>query len=393
MKAVDARQWRDLRRARRHGCRATSVGIDSAMIDARRHREQDRGSAPTPFSACRLAVAKAAAASARPAALPLCRRRIGARAAGADDEHHQWRRACRQPDRLPGIHDHAGRRAELSPRRVRMGVGNLPHAQEGAAPERRPQHQCGRRRRLRAEPASAPTTRSTSSSQAIEQAGLQARRATSCSRSIAPRPSSSRTASTMMRARARRSIRRAMADYLADLVASYPIVSIEDGMAEDDLGGLEAAHRSIGDKVPARRRRSVRHQCQAPADGHRQGPRQLDPGQGQPDRHAHRRRWKPSSMAQRAGYTAVMSHRSGETEDSTIADLAVATNCGQIKTGSLAPLRPAGEVQPAAPHRGRAGRTRRAMPARPRSASWAEPANAKVSGGCLWCAPPFARPV
>ena len=49
----------------------------------------------------------------RPAALPLCRRHRGAAAAGADDEHHQRRRACRQPDRLPGIHDHAGRRADL----------------------------------------------------------------------------------------------------------------------------------------------------------------------------------------------------------------------------------------------------------------------------------------
>ena len=66
----------------------------------------------------------------RPAALPLCRRHLGARAAGADDEHRQWRRACRQPDRLPGIHDHAGRRADASPRRVRMGVGDLPHAEE-----------------------------------------------------------------------------------------------------------------------------------------------------------------------------------------------------------------------------------------------------------------------
>ena len=58
-------------------------------------------------------------------------------------------------------------------------------------------------------------------------------------------------------------------------------------------------------------------------------------------------------MAHRAGYTAVMSHRSGETEDATIADLAVATNCGQIKTGSLSPLRPPGQVQPADPHRRR----------------------------------------
>ena len=63
-------------------------------------------------------------------------------------------------------------------------------------------------------------------------------------------------------------------------------------------------------------------------------------------------------MAHRAGYTAVMSHRSGETEDATIADLAVATNCGQIKTGSLSPLRPAGQVQPADPHRGGTRRQR-----------------------------------
>ena len=63
-------------------------------------------------------------------------------------------------------------------------------------------------------------------------------------------------------------------------------------------------------------------------------------------------------MAHRAGYTAVMSHRSGETEDATIADLAVATNCGQIKTGSLVALGPARQVQPAHPHRGRPRRRR-----------------------------------
>ena len=61
-------------------------------------------------------------------------------------------------------------------------------------------------------------------------------------------------------------------------------------------------------------------------------------------------------MAHRAGYTAVMSHRSGETEDATIADLAVATNCGQIKTGSLARSDRLGEVQPADPDRGRTRR-------------------------------------
>ena len=63
-------------------------------------------------------------------------------------------------------------------------------------------------------------------------------------------------------------------------------------------------------------------------------------------------------MAKRAGYTAVISHRSGETEDTTIADIAVGTNAGQIKTGSLSRTRPHGQVQPAAAHRGRARRRR-----------------------------------
>ena len=63
--------------------------------------------------------------------------------------------------------------------------------------------------------------------------------------------------------------------------------------------------------------------------------------------------------ARAAGYTAVMSHRSGETEDVTIADLAVATGCGQIKTGRALALGPRGQVQPAAADRGAAGRGRR----------------------------------
>ena len=69
-----------------------------------------------------LAVAKAAADALRPAAVSLCRRHLGATAAGADDEHRQRRRARRQSDRLPGIHDHAGRRADASPRVCAWGV-------------------------------------------------------------------------------------------------------------------------------------------------------------------------------------------------------------------------------------------------------------------------------
>jgi enolase len=126
-----------------------------------------------------------------------------------------------------------------------------------------------------------------------------------------------------------------MAAYLADLCARYPIVSIEDGMGEDDFEGWKILTDQIGGKVPAGRRRSVRHQPETAGAGNQGWPGQLAARQGQPDRYA-AETLEAVTMAQRAGYTAVMSHRSGETEDSTIADLAVATNCGQIKTGSLA---------------------------------------------------------
>ena len=87
---------------------------------------------------------------ARAAALPLCRRGGGDAAAGADDEHHQWRGACRQSDRLPGIHDRAGRRASIA-EAVRMGAEVL-HALKTRAERRGPQHQCRRRGRLCAQP-------------------------------------------------------------------------------------------------------------------------------------------------------------------------------------------------------------------------------------------------
>nr|WP_246617223.1 phosphopyruvate hydratase [Sphingomonas yunnanensis] len=127
----------------------------------------------------------------------------------------------------------------------------------------------------------------------------------------------------------------AMADYLADLAARYPIFSIEDGMAEDDFAGWKALTEAIGNKVqlvgddlfvtnPKRLRDGIR---QGLANSLLVKVNQI--GTLSETLEAIR-------VAERAGYTAVMSHRSGETEDSTIADLAVATNCGQIKTGSLA---------------------------------------------------------
>ena len=126
-----------------------------------------------------------------------------------------------------------------------------------------------------------------------------------------------------------------MAEYLAALVKDYPIKSIEDGMSEDDFVGWKALTDLVGDK------------CQLVGDDlFVTNPLRLE--QGIKDGLANSLLVKVNQigtlsetfdavdMAHRARYTAVMSHRSGETEDSTIADLAVATNCGQIKTGSLA---------------------------------------------------------
>ena len=127
----------------------------------------------------------------------------------------------------------------------------------------------------------------------------------------------------------------AMADYLAALCDSYPIVSVEDGMGEDDFEGWKALTDQIGHKVQL-----------VGDDLFVTNPKRLTMGIGKGLANSLlvkvnqigtlSETLDAVSIAQRAGYTAVMSHRSGETEDSTIADLAVATNCGQIKTGSLA---------------------------------------------------------
>jgi enolase len=127
----------------------------------------------------------------------------------------------------------------------------------------------------------------------------------------------------------------AMAEYLADLTRRYPIFSIEDGMSEDDWEGWKALTDLIGDKVqlvgddlfvtnPKRLKRGI--------DGGYANSLLVKVNQIGTLTET----LEAVNMAQRARYTAVMSHRSGETEDATIADLAVATNCGQIKTGSLA---------------------------------------------------------
>jgi enolase len=125
-----------------------------------------------------------------------------------------------------------------------------------------------------------------------------------------------------------------MAAYYADLVANYPIVSIEDGMAEDDWDGWATLTTEIGGKVQlvgddlfvTNTERLVRGIAEGTANSILIKVNQIG---------SLTETLAAVEMAHKAGFTAVMSHRSGETEDSTIADLAVATNCGQIKTGSL----------------------------------------------------------
>ncbi len=125
-----------------------------------------------------------------------------------------------------------------------------------------------------------------------------------------------------------------MVKFYEDLVARYPIVSIEDGMAEDDWAGWKALTDAIGKKVQL-----------VGDDLFVTNPRRLADGIAKGTANAIlvkvnqigtlTETLEAVEMAHKAGYRAVMSHRSGETEDATIADLAVATNCGQIKTGSL----------------------------------------------------------
>jgi enolase len=125
-----------------------------------------------------------------------------------------------------------------------------------------------------------------------------------------------------------------MVKFYGDLVARYPIVTIEDGMAEDDWEGWAALTAAIGGKVQlvgddifvtnsARLRQGIERGV---ANAILVKVNQIG---------TLTETLEAVETAHKAGYRAVMSHRSGETEDATIADLAVATNCGQIKTGSL----------------------------------------------------------
>ena len=123
-------------------------------------------------------------------------------------------------------------------------------------------------------------------------------------------------------------------DFYADLVARYPIISIEDGLAENDWDGWKLMTEKLGDKIQIVGDDLFVTNTKILKEG-------IDKGIANSilikvnQIGTLTETLEAIEMAKRAGYTAVVSHRSGETEDTTIADLAVATNCGQIKTGSL----------------------------------------------------------
>ena len=187
---------------------------------------------------------------------------------------------------------------------------------------------------------------------------------------VALDPAASRTVATKPRkqeglqvlqeqSRGNRQLREPWSTIWADWIDKYPIRSLEDGMAENDWDGWKKLTDKLGKKIQLVGDDLFVTNTEVPRQGHRHRHRQLDPGEGQPDRHAHRDLRRGATWRCATATPRCSRHRSGETEDATIADIAVATNCGQIKTGAPARSRPRGQVQPAAAHRRGARRARR----------------------------------
>ena len=216
---------------------------------------------------------------------------------------------------------------------LRMGVEMFQTLQVGAQAGR-PQHQRRRRGRLRAEPAVGRARRSISSCRRSRRPATRPARM-SCWRSIAPRPSSSRTAPIVTRAKARPARRK-----------SRSSISPSSSRATRSCRSRTAWRRTIG-RAGSCSPTLIGSKCQLVGDDlFVTNVTRLSEGIKKGIANSIlikvnqigtlTETLAAVEMAHKAGYTAVMSHRSGETEDSTIADLAVATNCGQIKTGSLA---------------------------------------------------------
>ena len=219
------------------------VAIDKALIELDGTPNKARLGANAILGVS-LAVAKAAGAVYWPAALPLHRRNAGPRAARADDEHHQRRGARGQSDRLPGIHDHAGRRRDASADAVRMG-SEVFHTLRKALED------AGHNTNVGDEGGFAPNLSSAEDAldfiDALDRDGrVQARRGHRAGARLRRHGVLQGRRSTVYEGEGQVREPQAQAEYLAGLVGSYPIVSIEDGMSEDDWEGWKLLTELVG---------------------------------------------------------------------------------------------------------------------------------------------------
>ena len=301
--------------------------IDQAMIDLDRTPDKSRLGANA-IVGVSMAVARAGADQ-RPAVVPLPWRAERPCAARAADEHPQRRSARRQQRRHPGVHDHSHWRRHLQ-RGAALGSRDLPGAQvrhQAARPVDWDRRRGGLRPRPRAQPCGARSHRRGDRQSRVhpgEDIALAIDAAASefyadGAYNFEGQPKTSAE----------------MAAIYADWVDAYPIVSLEDPLAEEDWAGWQQLTASIGDRVqvvgddlfvtnPERIRRGISAHA---ANSLLVKLNQIGSLTETLD---------AVSLAHRAGFSCVISHRSGETDDTTIADLAVATNCGQIKTGAPA---------------------------------------------------------
>ena len=301
-------------------------GLDRALIDLDGTPNKGRLGANAILGAS-LAAAKAAAAEAGKPLYLLARRRRGGDAARADAERDQRRRARDELDRPAGVHGRPRRRGDVR-RRARIGA-EVYHSLKQVLAER------GLAVGVGDEGGFAPDLES--SEQAIEAVLDAADRAGHLDRiAIALDPATSEVYSDgAYRFEGREKSSAEMPAFWAEIVDRYPVVSIEDGAAEDDWESWRALTEQLGDSVqlvgddlfvtnPVRLQEGI------------------DRGVGNSilvkvnQIGTLTETIEAVRLAQQAGYSAVMSHRSGETEDATIADLAVALGTGQIKTGAPA---------------------------------------------------------
>ena len=303
--------------------------IDQAMFDL--DATDNKGSlGANAILGVSLAVAHAASEAVRPPALPLPGRPERAPAARADDEHPQRRVARRLQRRHPGVHDRPDRRGVLL-RGAALGRRGLPHPQEGAEDARA----CPPASATRA---ASPRTWSSNREaldlilEAIKQAGYIPGQEIALALDVAA-SEFYKDGKYQFEGKSRSAAE--MTEYYEELVAAYPLVSIEDPLYEDDWAGWKVITDKLGDKVqivgddlfvtnPERLARGIE---EGSANALLVKVNQIGSLTETLD---------AVEMAQRNGFKCMMSHRSGETEDVTIADLAVAVNCGQIKTGAPA---------------------------------------------------------